>query len=225
MRENTIARTILDIGPAIAILLFGMGYRSPWLPLGMMTAAITSVWLTDITGWFRFNRNVATVAAVGAFLFLFWRLLPLQGWLEMLLAIGNFLVCLQIILLFQKKEPRTYGLLALLSLVQVVVAAVFRQRLLFGLLLVVYLLVGLSTLVLLFLHRERTRHRPAGSRSPAPVTGGRRWPLAGQEPIFTDSTGGYAGQAGAWRELRPFGSQEGEILSSGDHCGGQEERH
>lgn len=187
---------------ALGTLLFGMGYRSPWLPLGMMTAAITSVWLTDITGWFRFNRNVATVAAVGAFLFLSWRLLPLQGWMEMLLAIGNFLVCLQIILLFQKKEPRTYGLLALLSLVQVVVAAVFRQRLLFGLLLVVYLLVGLSALVLLFLHRERTRHRPAGRRSPAPITGRRRWPLAGQEPIFTDSTGGYAGQAGAWRELR-----------------------
>jgi len=187
---------------ALGTLLFGMGHRSPWLPLGMMTAAITSVWLTDITGWFRFNRHVATVAAVGAFFFLFWRLLPLQGWLEMLLAIGNFLVCLQIILLFQKKEPRTYGVLALLSLVQVVVAAVFRQRLLFGLLLVVYLLVGLSALVLLFLHRERARHRPAGGRSPAPITGGRRWPLAGQEPIFTDSTGGYAGQSGAWRELR-----------------------
>ena len=187
---------------ALGTLLFGMGYRSPWLPLGMMTAAITSVWLTDVTGWFRLNRNVATVAAVGAFFFLFWRLLPLRGWLEMLLAIGNFLVCLQIILLFQKKESRTYGLLALLSFVQVVVAAAFRQQLLFGLLLVVYLLVGLSALVLLFLHRERTRHRPAGSRSPAPVTGGRRWPLAGREPIFTDSTGGYAGQAGAWRELR-----------------------
>jgi len=185
---------------ALGTLLLGMGQRSAALPLWMLTAAIASVWLTDVTGWFRLNRTVTNFAAVGAFLLLLWHLFPLR-WLEIIMAIGSFLVYLQIILLFQKKEPRTYASLALLSLVQVVVAAVFHQKVLFGLLLVVYLFVGLSALALLFLHRERTRHRRALSRSPSPVAGGRRWPLAGQEPVFTDATSGYAGQAGVGREL------------------------
>ena len=148
----------------LGALLLGMGQRNPALPLWMLTAAITSVWVTDVTGWFRLNRAVTNVAAVVAFFIFLWQLSELRG-LVRILAIGNLLVYLQIILLFQEKEPRTYWQLALLSLLQVVVAAVFRQTALFGLLLVVYLFVGLSALVLLFLYRERRRHRPAVTRT------------------------------------------------------------
>ncbi len=186
---------------ALGTLLFGMGQRSPWLPLGMLTAAIASVWLTDVTGWLRLNRNLISVAAVAGFFIFLWRMLQVRAGLEWILAIGSFLVYLQIIFLFQKKEPRTYAWLALLSLVQVVVAAVFYQKATFGFLLAVYLFVGLSALVLLFLHHERTRHPRAGSRLPAPLAAGRRWPLADQRPAFTDSTGGVAGQGGLAREL------------------------
>ncbi|OHB79112.1 MAG: hypothetical protein A2V98_04920 [Planctomycetes bacterium RBG_16_64_12] len=204
---------------ALGTLLLGMGQRSPALPLWMLTAAVASVWLTDISGWFRLNRTVTNVAAVAAFCVFLWQLSELRGVVR-ILAIGNLLVYLQIILLFQEKEVRTYWQLALLSLLQVVVAAAFRQQVLFGILLVVYLFVGLSALVLLFLHRERSRHRPAGTPSPAPVAGGGHrgesraptghrakhgrlvcWPLAGQGAIFTDSTCGHAGQAGVGREL------------------------
>jgi len=186
---------------ALGALLLGMGQRNAALPLLMLTAAITSVWVTDVTGWFRLNRAVTNVAAVVAFCIFLWQLSELRG-LVRILAIGNLLVYLQIILLFQEKEPRTYWQLALLSLLQVVVAAAFRQKALFGLLLVVYLFVGLSALVLLFLYRERRRHRPAANRSPPRAAGGRRWPLAGQESAFTDSTSASAGQAGIGRELR-----------------------
>jgi len=142
---------------ALGTLLLGMGQRSPALPLWMLTAAVASVWLTDISGWFRLNRTVTNVAAVAAFCVFLWQLSELRGVVR-ILAIGNLLVYLQIILLFQEKEVRTYWQLALLSLLQVVVAAAFRQQVLFGILLVVYLFVGLSALVLLFLHRERSRH-------------------------------------------------------------------
>ena len=186
---------------ALGALLLGMGQRNPALPLWMLTAAITSVWVTDVTGWFRLNRAVTNVAAVVAFCIFLWQLSELRG-LVRILAIGNLLVYLQIILLFQEKEPRTYWQLALLSLLEVVVAAAFRQKALFGLLLVVYLFVGLSALVLLFLYRERRRHRPAANCLPPRAAGGRRWPLAGQESAFTDSSSASAGQAGVGRELR-----------------------
>jgi len=184
----------------LGALLLGMGQRNPALPLWMLTAAITSVWVTDVTGWFRLNRAVTNVAAVVAFCIFLWQLSELRG-LVRILAIGNLLVYLQIILLFQEKEPRTYGQLALLSLLEVVVAAAFRQKALFGLLLVVYLFVGLSALVLLFLVRERRRHRPAANRAPPRAAAG-RWPLAGQESAFSDSASASAGQAGIGRELR-----------------------
>jgi len=185
---------------ALGALLLGLGQRNPALPLWMLTAAITSVWVTDVTGWFRLNRAVTNVAAAVAFCIFLWQVSELRG-LVRILAIGNLLVYLQIILLFQEKEPRTYGQLALLSLLEVVVAAAFRQQAMFGLLLIVYLFIGLSALVLLFLVRERRRHRPAASRWPPRAAGG-RWPLAGQESAFTDSVSASAGQAGIGRELR-----------------------
>ena len=186
---------------ALGTLLLGMGQRDPWLPLVMWIVAIISVWLTDFAGWLRLSRPVVNVLAVGAFFVFLWQASELRG-LVQVLAIGYFLVYLQIIFLLQEKEPRTYAWLALLSLVQVVVAAVFYQKATFGVLLVVYLFVGLSALVLLFLHSERTLHRPARSRLPAPASADRRWPLAGQRLAFTDSTAGVAGQGRLVRELR-----------------------
>lgn len=185
----------------LGTLLLGMGQRTASLPLWMLLAAIASVWLTDATGWFRLNRAVVNLAALAAFCVFVWQVSELRGVVR-ILAIGNLLVYLQIILLFQQKEIRTYWQLVLLSLLQVVVAAAFQQKALFGVLLVVYLFVGLSALVLIFLHRERIGHRPARSRLPAPAAEGRRWPLAGQEPSFTDSSSGFGGQAGIERELR-----------------------
>ena len=135
---------------ALGTLLLGMGQRSAALPLWMLTAAIASLWLTDFSGRFRLNRTVTNVAAATAFVVFLWQLAQLRGVIQ-ILAIGNLLVYLQIILLFQDKEPRTYWQLALLSLLQVVVAAAFHQKVMFGLLMVVYLFVGLSALVLLTL--------------------------------------------------------------------------
>jgi len=182
---------------ALGTLLLGMGQRSANLPLAMLVAAIVSVWLTDVKGWVRLNRKWVNVAAVVAFCYFVWKLLALRGIIQ-LLAIGNFLVYLQIITLFQKKEPRTYGYLAVLSLVQVVVAALFRQKALFGVILAFYVFVGLSALVLLFLHRERSRFRLEAGPGPDTQGKGRRWPLAGRKPTFAATAAAHAGQG---REL------------------------
>ena len=51
---------------ALGTSLLGMGQRDAWLPLLVLIAAVSAVWLTDITGWLRLNRTVANVAAAAA---------------------------------------------------------------------------------------------------------------------------------------------------------------
>jgi hypothetical protein len=111
------------------------------------------------------------------------------------------LVYLQLILLFEEKDDRVYWLVAGLSLLQVVAATAFSQGVWFAVLVVVYLLVGLSALALLVLYRQWHRYQPEMQPPPPPrAADARRWPLAGQPPSFTTTSGGPA-QAGVGREF------------------------
>ncbi len=141
---------------ALGTLLLGMGQREAGLPILMLFAAITSVLLTDVTGWFRLNRTVANIAAFGALLISARELLQF-GHEDQVTGIIRLLIYVQIILLFQEKDDRTYWQLVMLSLLQVVLAAAYSQGVGFGVLLIVYMLVGFSALTLLCLHRQRYR--------------------------------------------------------------------
>ena len=143
---------------SLATLLLGMGQRSVAMPLAVIVAAFLSVWLTDFTGWFRLKRLPAGTAAIVALLFCLRELVPLHP-ATAILIIARLLVYLQVILLFQKKDPRVYWQLLVLSLLQVVVATVFNQGFWFGLLMVVYLFTALLALTLLCLLREELRYR------------------------------------------------------------------
>ena len=176
---------------ALATLLLGMGERSVLLPLGILLVAMTSVWVTDVTGWFRLNRPVTNVAAFVAVLLGLWEVVSLRSTVQ-IFAIANLLIYLQVILLFQEKQIRTYWQLIALSLLQAVIAAAFNQGALFGVLLAVYLATCLSAMALLFLHRERLVYaRPAAPTMPD-TTG--RWPLAGQTPAFSSVAASPSGR-------------------------------
>ncbi|MEE8452523.1 MAG: transglutaminaseTgpA domain-containing protein [Thermoguttaceae bacterium] len=164
---------------ALGTLLVGMGQRSATLPLLMSIAAITSVWLTDITGWFRLNRKVANVAALVALVLTARELLQFNS-VTQVLGLARLLIYVQIILLFQEKDLRTYRHLIIMSLLQVVVAAIFLQGVWFGGLLIVYMLVGLSALALLCLHREHERMRPDAEPVSVPFTGSASRRAAGE---------------------------------------------
>jgi transglutaminase-like putative cysteine protease len=185
---------------ALATLLVGMGERSPWLPLGMAVAAFASVWVTDVAGWFRLNRPITTVAALVAVILALWQVVGLRNPTQVF-AIGNLLVYLQGILLFQQKDLRTYWQLLSLSLLEVVIAAAFNQGALFGVLLIVYLAAGLSAMGLAFLHGERTRYAPTGDEPTAEPAPARRWALAGQTPSFASSQGSSPGRLAMGGEL------------------------
>ena len=180
LQVNIVTLTVLGS------LLLSVGQRVPALPLWVLIAAVSSLWLTDVTGWFRLNRTASNILAVGVVVLSFRELYPFTGGIQIADA-AKQLVYLQVILLFQRKEFRTYWQLAVLSLLQVIVAAAFNQGFSFGLLLVVYLFVGVSALVLFFLHREQTLLDPVEAPPPPPASGGGRWPLTGRPAAFVGS--------------------------------------
>jgi len=165
-------------------LLYGMGQRDALLPGLVMTAAVVSIWLTDAKGWFRLNRAVASILAVVAFLTVAREMLSWDN-VVLIRAIARMLVYLQMILLFQRKDHRVYWQLIVLSLLLVVVATVFNQGALFGLLMVAYLYMAISSMTLLFLHHEAGRYASAESPLPgrAEATAARLWPLAAEASV------------------------------------------
>ncbi len=200
---------------ALGALMLGMGQRSPTMPLIVLCVAGGSLWLTDMTGRFRLNRMVANLAALVVGVVILTREFSRFGTEAHILGVSHLLVYLQILLLLQKKHAREYWQLAVLSLLQVVVAAAFSQGAWFGVVLVVYMMAGLSALVLLFLFRQWrcfAAENGADSRPPPEgLAGGQtepapgRWPLAAQAPSFTGGTADDSAAGVGWPLARRLG--------------------
>jgi protein-glutamine gamma-glutamyltransferase len=214
MPLNRLLQIVTATLAAMGTMLLGMGQRDIGMTLLMILAAGLSVWLTDVKGWLYLNRNVANLIMLGVALFSLRDLFHIYSEMQAL-TFAQFLIYLQIILLFQKKDDRTYWLLIMLSLLQVVVAALFSQGVFFGMLLVVYMLLASWALTLLMLNREG---KPSPSRSlrlftltrksdpPLLATGSNalskngkgqavsRWPLVDQQPGFDGAAAGNSRQ-------------------------------
>ena len=149
---------------SLGALLLGMGQRSLGLPMMVMAAAATSVWITDIKRWFSLGRWTANLLMVVAAVYSLHNIFPLGTDLQAISFI-RMLICLQIILLFQRKLATTYWLLVVLSLLEVVLASLFSQGVFFGVLLAIYMLVGLSAMTLLSLHGQVESQRAAAGKT------------------------------------------------------------
>ncbi len=205
---------------ALGALLLGMGARNENMPLLVVAAAVLSMWLTDVAGWFRLNRWVANGVVLVAAAVTLRAMIPLESQVQAF-AVGWFLICLQIVLLFQQKDERIYWMLVMLSLLEVVVATSFSQGVWFAATLAFYMLFGFFAMTLLLLYRqwewyvprEGGRRTTGGRRWPwtspppppaveaaAAVPAKHRWPLVGQQPAFVGSPGGNI-RAAVGREL------------------------
>jgi hypothetical protein len=181
---------------SLGTLLLGMGQDNYFLPLLGTTAAATAVYFTDIRRVFFLNRSLASVFAVLAVLITI-RDFAGTASEKHLLSIANLMIYLQIVLLFQEKNHRVYGHLAMLSLLEVVVAAALNLGFEFGILLVVFMFLALSALCLLAIHGEMSRFaakaeesaaEPGESASPRRhenTRGPRRGGAASLRPAFT----------------------------------------
>jgi protein-glutamine gamma-glutamyltransferase len=193
MLERLLQITMATIA-VLGTLLLSMGQRDLALPLVMIAAAASSVWLTDIKGWLRLNRTLAGLAMLVAAAVSLRELWMYRGQME---AVGfaRLLIYLQVIVLFQKKDARSYWLLITLSLLQVVVAALFSQGIIFGLMLIIYMMITSLGLTLLLFKRQWEEFLGAEGSAVAKGAGPfsmtrqsrplpARWPLAGQRADF-----------------------------------------
>ncbi len=143
---------------SLGALLLGIGQGNTMLPLAMLVtaAAGVSLYVTDCRGWIQVHRAIANGLALLAVAFWaanFFRVATE----EQLLAVARVLIFLQTILLFQRKTNRIYWQLLVLSVLQVVIGAVINLKIMFGLLLILYMFVALAAMRLLFIRRESQR--------------------------------------------------------------------
>ena len=168
---------------ALGTTLLGLGQHSSTLPVLALVVAVTSVVLTDIKGWLHFNTTVANLAAIVAIVVAVWQ------WERLtddgaLLALANLLFYLQCVLLYKRKVERSYWLLALSSLLQAAVASALSIDILFGWLLLAYLIVGLWTMSWFYLYRENRAFAAVEEPAVTPAPIERRWPLAATSSAF-----------------------------------------
>ncbi len=158
----------------LAALLLSMGQDSPAKPLLVGLAAGASIWVTDVRGWLCLNRTMASAVALLLVAYFALHLARADGEAR-LLVLADLIVCLQVVLFFRKKDRSIYWQLAIISLLEVVVAAIFSHGAMFGIVLVFYMMTGLSALALsvLVLARE-----PVSRRRVAAAAG-----VCGRQPL------------------------------------------
>jgi len=180
---------------ALSTLLLGVGQGNLLFPLIAVFAAVTSVLFTDIFGWFRLHRYIANAAALLAAVWVLADFVYRGRGLEQLISISNLLISLQIVLLYQSKSPRIYWQLAVLSLLQVVVASALSSGMAQGMLVIAFMLLSLTALILFFVVRESqygAPQQPRHGEEPPPISPTAPVAFALNEP-----------EANAWRMLTP----------------------
>ncbi len=161
MELKSLLSIVIAVLTALGAMLFAMGTQSPWLATGVWMAAVVSLLFTDFLGKLRLPRNLASFAMWGVMAIYLPYFVVQSDWDNKLRSVANILLCLQIVLLFQAKDSRTYGWLAVMSLLQVVVAARYTQGVAFGAVMILYTVVGTFALSLLALYGPWESHGSA----------------------------------------------------------------
>jgi hypothetical protein len=154
LRQLVHVAVILQI--AVATLLLSFGESNPLLPLLSLAVLAASTYITDWKRRFELSQRqsdglaltIMFLSALAAFR------TDRQG---LLVIVANLQSYLQYVLLFQRKTPRIYWQLALLSLGQVAIASTLVPGPAFGFMLVLYLMLGVVAFALLLIFTESSR--------------------------------------------------------------------
>ena len=151
--------------PSLYVLLilgfsgFALAAQAPGLWVLSVSMVLLNAWLIK-RGWFSpLPRIVANLVTLAALLYIvvevrFSNLAPI-------LVIGQFLVLLQLVKLYEQRANRDYAQLLVLSLLLVVAASINTASLLFGILLIVYLFLSLYCCLLFHLKVESDHAKAA----------------------------------------------------------------
>ncbi len=137
----------------ISSLLLGMSMESMrMIAIGVVGAVIGFI----VTDWFKLFRIRGFLANVASIVILFLAMKDFfsEDGMGKLVSVANLLVYLQTVLMFQEKTPRLNWQILVLSLLQVVVAAIFSLNFEAGLLFLVYFVVVGLAMVLQSVHTD-----------------------------------------------------------------------
>jgi len=167
--------------------LIGLGQRSSRIPALVAVVVILAIVNTDWLGWFRLNRYVAYVCMIaGACIAILEFFSGRQ--VEQLYSVANLLVYVQIPLMFQSKDQRIFDHWGIFLMLEMVVASLLNDNLLFGLLLVPVLIVGCSAMMSLAAYSSIQQGGTSSSESAGLIPDFFRW--LGQEQSWARRSSG-----------------------------------
>lgn len=143
----------LSVITCLSSFMLGLGQNDFILPVLMFLAAALSLYVTDFRRLIRLGDWTVNVLVLLIVFFALGDLVRNRGE-DLAYAIARVLVFVEMVLLFREKATRFCWQILLISLLQVVVATVLQQSLLFGFLLIAYVFAGMYALLLIFLQRE-----------------------------------------------------------------------
>jgi transglutaminase-like putative cysteine protease len=158
MRPSYGIAITLGLITCLSAFMLGLGQHESVLPILMFIAAVASFYLTDYRRIIRLGDWTVNVLVLIIVFCTFGEII--RNWGEDLaFSIARVLVFVEMVLLFREKATRFCWQILLISLLQVVVATVMQQSILFAFLLIVYVFIGLCAFVLIFLQRENQYFR------------------------------------------------------------------
>ncbi len=152
---DRLLQVLIVVTVCLSGLLLGMGQGDFEPFLIAIVGAGSALLLVDILNWFRLPQWLANILAIIVTLITVLSFFFTGDSVRQLLGVGKLLVYLQTILLFQRKSARVYWQVLVLSLLQIVVGAVFNLGFEGGVLFIVYMLVAGFTMMLLHLYQDR----------------------------------------------------------------------
>lgn len=171
----------------IAAGMIGLGQESWFLPVLVAVASTVAIIVTDMQGWFflhRFLVYVGMIFGAGVAIYGFMN----DAMANRLLSVGNLLVYVQLPLMFQKKSKRVFEQWGVFLLLELVVAALVNDNVLYGVLMLPVLGIGCAALMALALFSSHLRHSESISESTGVWSRLMHW--LGKEQIITRRSSG-----------------------------------
>ena len=143
----------------LSSFMLGMGQGDVILPTITLVGAGVSLWVVDFKKLFYLGPVLSNIIILLILLFSVGYLMQAFdasfGGSLFAIAILRVLVFFQLVLLFRKKENRTCWNIMMVSFIEVIVASVFQQTVIFGLLMILYLFISLTIVTLMHLNSDR----------------------------------------------------------------------
>jgi len=156
-------RKIAYVQVIVGVVAYAVAEQSPAMVLVAGTLSTLSWYLVEgpngrpLPRWF---INLGVLIATG---WLFLSQLPPPS-KPLIVALGQFILCMQLFKLYERKENRDWAQLIVLSLMQMICASIISAEIVFGLLLLIYMVLTVYSILLFQLKIGEGRVQTAGAK-------------------------------------------------------------